>query len=230
MVVPKGSLLNPTPPAPCGGRFIAMYAVIDAVADALAAARPELAVASSGLLTPYTLTGGGPDRAPWIHLAFEFGGVGARAGKDGPNGTGFHFGLGRNIVPQVEPTEMRCPFLIEEIKLRPDSGGAGQWRGGLGTRTTFLLQEDALITVRGDRHDTPPAGRNGGHSGLAGGYYRIGADGSVERLPDKAANVPLQAGDRFVVETSGGGGLGPPGQRDVQDVAADERAGWVTSP
>ncbi|MCB0971531.1 MAG: hydantoinase B/oxoprolinase family protein [Acidimicrobiales bacterium] len=228
IVAPEGSLLNPRPPAPCGGRFFAMYAVVDAIAEAMADARPDLAMASSGILTPFTLTAAEGEGVPWIHLAFEFGGVGARRGKDGPNATGFHFGLGRNMVPQVEPIEARCPLVVEELSLRVDSGGPGRWRGGLGTRTTYRLVEDALVTTRGDRHEHPPQGREGAGSGTGGGYYRSVEGEGRERLADKAANVVVGGGQRFVVETSGGGGLGSPRDRPVAEVAADVRKGWVS--
>jgi len=107
------------------------------------------------------------------------------------------------MIPQVEPVEARCPLRIESIEVIEGSGGAGRWRGGRGTRTTFRVLEDAVTTFRCDRNATPPPGREGGTPGRGGGYFVNG-----QRLPDKAANVRLRAGDRFVVETSGGGGFG----------------------
>lgn len=204
--VPTGCLLNPTPPMPLGGRFIAVNAVIDAVVEALSQARPERAVAASGILTPFALSSVEAASKPWLHMAFDFGGLGARRGIDGIDAVGMHFGLGRNMVPQVEAVELRCPIRIESLEVIPDSGGAGRWRGGRGTRTTFLVLEDAVATFRCDRHRTPPPGREGGSPGRGGGYFV-----NNTRLPDKAANVRLREGDRFVVETSGGGGFGSGG-------------------
>jgi N-methylhydantoinase B len=206
--VPEGCLLNPRAPMPTGGRFIAVYAVVDAVLEALSQARPDRAVAASGILTPFTLASVESAPTPWLQMAFEFGGVGARRGKDGVDGTGMHFGLGRSMVPQVEPVELRCPLRIESVEVIDGSGGDGRWRGGRGTRTTYLLLDDAVATFRCDRHRNPPPGREGGQPGRPGGYFVIHAGGSPERLPDKAANVRLSAGDRFVIETSGGGGFG----------------------
>ena len=163
-------------------------------------------------------------------MAFEFGAVGARRGKDGVDATGLHFGLGRNIVPQVEPVELRCPIVIEGIEPIPDSGGAGRWRGGNGTRTTFRLLEDALVTMRCDRHRIAPPGRDGGQAARPGGYFALRLDGTRERLPDKASNLRLAAGERFVVETSGGGGLGDPAERPAEERAADIAAGRVQGP
>ena len=226
--LPPGSLVNPRPPAACGGRFVVVYAAIDAIFMAMSQALPERAVASSGMITPFTVSAARYDTVPWVHMAYDFGGMGARHGKDGLSATGPHFGIGRNTVPQAEPVEMRCPLVIESVESRADSGGAGQWRGGLGTRTTFLLREDAVVTVRSDRHRFPPPGIAGGKSGDPGGYYVVRGSGERTRLPDKATGIRLRAGDRFVVETSGGGGLGDSLERAAAAVSADLRDGRIT--
>ena len=122
--LPVGSLLNAQTPYPCGGRFIPCYAAMEAVWQALSDAFPEHAIAASGILQPFTIAA--HDAPYWIHLAYDFGGVGARNGKDGPDATGIHFGLGRNSVPQVEPVEARCPFIVESMEYLADSGGPGR--------------------------------------------------------------------------------------------------------
>jgi N-methylhydantoinase B len=228
-VLPRGSLVNPRPPAACGGRFVTVYAAMDAIFLAMAEALPDRAVAASGMITPFTISAARFDRVPWVHMAYDFGGMGGRSGADGRDATGPHFGIGRNTVPQVEPIEVRCPVVVEAIECRPDSGGAGEFRGGLGSRTTFLLREDGQVTVRSDRHRFPPPGARGGASGAPGGYYRVAADGTRTRLPDKTTGVPLRAGDRFVVETSGGGGLGAPAQRPDGMVAKDLADGRISA-
>jgi N-methylhydantoinase B len=190
--------------------------------------RTGRAVGSSGMITPFSISATRYDMVPWVHMAYDFGGMGGRAGKDGLNATGPHFGIGRNTVPQVEPVEMRCPLVVESVECKADSGGPGQWRGGLGSRTTFLLREDATVTVRSDRHRFPPPGALGGSHGEPGGYFRVDRDGTSFRLPDKTTGVRLLAGERFVVETSGGGGLGSPRDRDRDRLAADVGDGRVT--
>ncbi|MGI6873418.1 hydantoinase B/oxoprolinase family protein [Amycolatopsis sp. 3B14] len=224
--LPEGSLLNATSPYPCGGRFLPAYAAMEAVFQAMSDAVPERAIAASGILQPFSIAA---QQAPyWVHLAYEYGGVGARHGKDGPDATGVHFGLGRNSVPQVEPVEVRCPFVVEAVEYLPDSGGAGRWRGGLGTRTVFRLLADAYVTTRGDRLRTGPPGRDGGRPGVPGGFYRLTADGVTERLESKVNNEPFRAGEAFVVETTGGGGLGDPHDRPAEAVRADVLAGKVS--
>jgi N-methylhydantoinase B len=119
--------------------------------------------------------------------------------------------------------------VVERVELIPDSGGRGRWRGGLGTRTVFLLLDDARLTMRCDRLTDPPHGARGGEPGRAGGYYRVRPDGTWDRLPDKSSGEPLRAGDRFVLETSGGGGMGDPAERDPALVARDLAEGRITS-
>lgn len=224
--LPVGSLLNATSPYPCGGRFLPAYAAMESVLQALSDAVPERAIAASGILQPFSIAA---TTAPyWVHLAYEFGGVGARHGKDGPDASGIHFGLGRNSVPQVEPVEVRCPLVVEEVEYLPDSGGPGRWRGGLGTRTVFRMLADAHVTTRGDRLRNGPPGRDGGRPGVTGGFYRRAADGTLTRLPSKVNNEHFAAGEAFVVETTGGGGIGRPEDRPVAEVLADIAALRVT--
>jgi N-methylhydantoinase B len=225
--LPAGSLVNPTPPAACGGRLMTVAAAIEAILAALASARPDHAVGASALIHVWSLSGRDP-RAPWLNLFYEFGGLGARVGADGPDATGAFFLGGRSVIPQLEPLEAQYPFVVRECRLWPDSGGAGRWRGGLGVELVIELLDDAVVTVRGARMDEPPPGTRGGHPGRGGSFSIERADGSVELLPAKCAGVEIDAGDRFVVRTSGGGGLGDPSERDPELVRADVHAGLVT--
>ncbi|MFC5950435.1 hydantoinase B/oxoprolinase family protein [Pseudonocardia lutea] len=225
--LPLGSLLNATSPYPCGGRFLPAYAAMECVLQALSEAVPERAIAASGILQPFSVAA---TTAPyWVHLAYEFGGVGARHGKDGPDASGIHFGLGRNSVPQVEPVEVRCPLVVEEVEYLPDSGGPGRWRGGLGTRTVFRLLADAHVTTRGDRLRNGPPGRDGGRPGVPGGFFKRTVDGELVRLAAKVNNEHFAAGEAFVVETTGGGGIGRPEDRPVAEVVADVAAHRITA-
>jgi N-methylhydantoinase B len=228
--LPPHTLVNPDPPHPCGGRYIGVSAAIEAIYHALSRARPDHAVGASGLLHPFSLAGRSAGRGAWLHMAFDFGGCGARHGSDGPDASGGLFGGGRNLVPQVEPIEAALPVLIEATELIPDSGGRGRWRGGLGTRTVIRVLEDAVVDTRGDRLRFPPAGTVGGEPGRPGRYARRRADGTEETLAGKSSGVRFRAGDALVMETSGGGGLGPPGERDADAVARDVAAGRVTTP
>ncbi|MBW8483720.1 hydantoinase B/oxoprolinase family protein [Actinomadura parmotrematis] len=220
--VPLGSLLHCTRPYPGGGRFGAVAAAEEAVLAAVTALRRAGGVAASGILQAFSISG---VHRPWLHMAFDLGGSGARRDHDGADATGALFGGGRNIVPQVEPVEARLPVRVEEVALIPDSGGRGRTRGGLGTRTVLRMLEDARVDTRGDRLLRPPPGAAGGEPGRAGGYYRLRADGTREPLGTKATRQPLAAGEALVVETSGGGGYGAPAGRDPAAARRDAADG-----
>jgi len=223
----KGSLLDPHPPAACGGRVVAVTAVCEAVVAALSRALPELATAASSVIHPYTLAA--PSRLePWLLLSYEYGGLGARRGSDGPSATGSFFLGGRNTVPQIEPLEASLPILFERQRLLCDSGGAGKWRGGLGVETRIRVLQDTEFALRSDRVKRPPCGREGGDDGLAGDQYAIEVDGATRPLPAKGANLRLAANETLVLTTSGGGGLGDPHDRDRERVAADVAEGFVS--
>jgi N-methylhydantoinase B len=229
LTLPPGSLVNPDPPAACGGRLVTVAAAIEAILEALSGARPERAVAGSGLIHVYTLAGRRPDGGTWVTMLYEFGGIGARAGSDGPDANGAYFLGGRSVIPQIEPLETAYPVLVHSARMRTDSGGAGRWRGGLGAEMDIEVLDDAVLTVRGDRMELPPPGRDGGRGGEPGYHRVLRGGGHLEQLRSKQVNIPLQAGDRFVLGTSGGGGLGDPALRDPALVAEDVRQGRVSA-
>ena len=228
VVLPFGSLVNPAPPAACGGRVMTVAAATEAILAALSAARPDHAVGASSLIHVWSLSGIDGEGARWLNLFYEFGGLGARAGADGPDATGAFFLGGRSVIPQLEPLEAQYPFVVRSSRLWPDSGGPGEWRGGLGVEMVIELVSPASVTVRGARMDLPPPGALGGRAAAGGTWSVERTGGTVDVLPSKAANVPVGPGERFVVRTSGGGGLGVPERRDPQRVLADVRAGKVT--
>jgi N-methylhydantoinase B len=224
---PRGSLVNPNPPAACGGRIVVVTAAMEAIVDALSAARPDMALASSGIVHLYALSGvrSGPGAAaaPWLVMAMDFGGLGARATCDGPDATGAFVLGGRTAVLQVEPYEAQYPVMIEHVRPRIDSGGAGEHRGGLGIDTRMRLLDTAELVVRGDRMVLPPPGRAGGEPGEAGFWHIERVNGTVDALAHRQSHVRLAAGDVFRIGTSGGGGLGAPVARDPEEVARDVR-------
>ena len=227
VVFRKGSLLDPHAPAACGGRVVAVTAVCEAVVHALSRARPELATAASSVIHPYTLAA--PSRLePWLLLSYEYGGLGARRGSDGPSATGSFFLGGRNTVPQVEPLEATLPIIFECQRLLPDSGGAGQWRGGLGVETRIHVLQDTEFALRSDRVVLPPKGREGGEDGVPGTQYVREEGGGQRPLPPKGANLRLAANETLVLTTSGGGGLGSPAERAPDAVAEDLAEGFVS--
>jgi N-methylhydantoinase B len=227
-VLPAGSLVNPTPPAACGGRVVTVTAALEAILAALASASPDHAVAPSSLIQVYSMTGLRDDGERWLTLGYEFGGIGGRRGSDGPDATGPYFLGGRSVIPQVEPLEHQLPFVVERCALIADSGGAGQWRGGLGVEMALRMTGPAQLTVRGDRIGLPPPGSEGGQPGRAGSFAVARADGTHQQLASREQEVDLYPGDVFWLRTSGGGGLGSPADRDPEAVRQDLREGKVS--
>jgi N-methylhydantoinase B len=227
--LPGGTLVNPDPPAACGGRVMTVAAAVEAILHALAEARPDHAVGASALIHVFSLSGVDGGGTPWLNLFYEFGGLGARAGSDGPDATGAFFLGGRSVLPQIEPLEAQYPLVVRSSRLWIDSGGPGTWRGGLGVETVIELLTPAVVTVRGARMDLPPPGARDGRPGGSGTFAVERHDGTTEPVPAKAAGVEIAAGERFVLRTSGGGGLGPPERRDPERVLADVLAGRVSA-
>jgi len=155
-------------------------------------------------------------------MSFHSGGTGARPGKDGLSATAFPSGV-RNVP--VEVTEAISPILIRRKEYRVDSGGAGQFRGGLGQVMAVSNLEDAPFAISAiyDRVDFPPRGRDGGRDGMAG-VLRLA---SGRRLRGKGQQT-IPRGDTLLIEMPGGGGLGDPKKRDPQRVLADVKLGLVT--
>jgi len=155
-------------------------------------------------------------------MSFHSGGTGARPGKDGLSATAFPSGV-RNVP--VEVTEALSPILIRQKEYRIDSGGAGEFRGGLGQVMEVVSLDDAPfgISANYDRVDYPPRGREGGSDGKAG-ILRLATG---ERLRGKGQQTVPKGGTLFI-EMPGGGGLGDPLKRDPQRVAEDVRLGMVS--
>jgi N-methylhydantoinase B len=154
---------------------------------------------------------------------FNSGGSGARARQDGLSATAFPSGV--RAMP-VEVTEAGAPIVIWRKELRPDSGGAGQRRGGLGQIVEVGARGDASFEVLAmfERVDKPARGRDGGRDGAAG-VVRLASGGmmrakGLQRIPD---------GDRLVLELPGGAGLGAPETRPATLVAQDVAEGLVTA-
>jgi N-methylhydantoinase B len=127
----------------------------------------------------------------------------------------------------VEETELNYPVRVTRLSLVEDSDGAGRFRGGLGLRKDFLFDRPTTFTVLADRTSHGPAGAFGGGDGAVAEYVLI-RDGRESRLAAKGT-VELLAGDTVSYRTCGGGGYGPPAERDPELVARDVREGKVSA-
>ena len=222
---PEGCILNAQPPAPVAMRHTLGQMTVDLVYGCLAQAVPDR-VPAEGATAMYDLPMRHVPEAKTGHFAVEFvhnGGTGARPFADGLSATAFPSGVWGT---QVEMAEASAPVIYRRRELRPDSGGAGRYRGGLGQRIEVETAGDLAVMVflSVERLLYPAKGRAGGGDGAAG-RIRIGEDGAES--PGKG-EVRLEPGARLIFETPGGGGHGPAGDRDTELVARDLRQGFVT--
>jgi N-methylhydantoinase B/oxoprolinase/acetone carboxylase alpha subunit len=127
----------------------------------------------------------------------------------------------------AEAMEMETPIRLNRVALRAGSGGAGRFRGGLGTvREYEVLVDNVTFTHRGERHFSAARGVFGGGDGAMARSVIVRADGSEEIIPSKIV-TRLMRGDRVIVKTAGGAGYGEPGSRDPAMVEADVANGAV---
>jgi N-methylhydantoinase B len=129
----------------------------------------------------------------------------------------------------VEQMEAKYPLLFERHALRQDSGGAGRNRGGLGTEQVVQARSPININVQVDRVHCRPWGLAGGEPG-AGNQVTLRIGGKeITDLPNaKVLMKRLNAGDAITIRAGGGGGFGPPTEREPERVASDVRQGYVS--
>lgn len=225
---PRDCILNAQAPAPVAMRHTLGQMTPDLVYGCLAQAVPDK-VPAEGASCMYdlplrhvaeTALNGGEQFA--LELVFN-GGTGARPSLDGLSATAFPSGVWGS---QIETTEAVAPVLFTRRELKQDSGGAGTFRGGLGQHIELRssIDEDFMVFLSVERVLNPAKGRHGGLAGAAG-RIRIGHDGAD--LPSKG-EVRVTAGKTLVFETPGGGGFGPPLERDGNSLQRDIDEGLIS--
>ena len=123
---------------------------------------------------------------------------------------------------------MSYPVRVESYELRPDSGGAGRWRGGLGARRTWrILARDSRATVCCERTKSPPFGIAGGAAGAPARISVVEPDGT-ERVLNSKVSFDATAGSLVVFDVPGSGGYGPAAERDPDRLREDLADGYVT--
>ena len=222
VTAPENSLLNPLPPASVGARASTGHYVPILAFGALAEVLPERVMAAAGSpLWNCTQSGVRPNGQPYATNLFFNGGMGATHGADGEHAISWPSNL--SCTP-VEVAEQSAPLLFHYKRLRPNSGGAGQYRGGLGQDMLIESLSNGPIAVtfmaERTRHGAP--GLAGGGMGEVGAVQINGTDA------DNRAQHHLDKGDRILIATPGGGGYGSSEARDEDATAHDQRHGYVT--
>jgi N-methylhydantoinase B len=223
-----GSVLNPRFPAPVNTYNPTIHALVDAIFDAMSHIVPAK-VRADGSGSRSIILGGRNTYTGKGYVQYEIiaGGAGARATKDGLSGITVNQSNAR-IAP-VEIIESEFPTRLTRFELIADSGGAGEYRGGLGIRREYLNLADARFSIRSMKHLIPPNGCAGGSHGRPGAIWINPDTPEAKRLPTRYADYPLRANDVFRLDTPGGGGYGDPLARDPERVLADIREGIVSS-
>ena len=239
VIAPPGSIVNCSFPAPvAGGNTETSPRITDMVFGALAPAIPErVGAACGGTSSPFLFGGAHPQTGElYAHFHFEGVGWGGRQGLDGNDMVVTINGNCRNTP--VEVFETRYPsFRVDSYRLLADSGGPGEWRGGLGGERILQVTAEVTVSALLNRMKADPWGVLGGDDGARGGLWvRLAGEGEwrtfVETFgtmsPSKFSGIVLHPGDAVRLVMPGGGGYGNPADRDPAMVAADLANGFIT--
>lgn len=218
----EGSVLNCVRPAAVNGRIAPCQRVVDLVHGALAQVVPErVTAAGNGAVASATFVGSRADGELWVYLETIGGGSGARYNKDGLDGVHVHMTNTSNLP--AEALELEYPLTLLRYELVDGSGGAGEFRGGMGLRRVYRAEAECRLRVDGSRLRSRPWGLAGGQPG-ASGRFAFSAD--VEGF--EHGDGVLEAGQTVSIVTPGAGGYGDPARRTperVQRDVAERRAG-----
>ena len=224
----QGSVVDPRFPAAVNTYMPTALTVAEAVLRALAPFVPDKRISGGSGSAALVLGGrvGQSDRA-FVHYEIFSGGTGARSGKDGVSATAFH--LSNCKTAPIEIIESEFPTRVERFEMISDSGGAGEWRGGLGfARDYRILTDEVRFSMRTDKHAIEPFGSDNGLPGGKGACVINPETKDAKHLPSRFGDHRLQRNDTIRVERPGGGGLGNPFKRPVDKVVEDVRQGYVS--
>lgn len=230
-IVPPGRVISAVKPAPMRWWMTFPMTIVDTVFKALTPAVPDRTIAGHHAdLVCGMLNGINPETNEF-YLAFigpTGGGWGAKQTEDGISAT-VCINDGDTHNSPAEQLEAKYPLLIENYILREDSGGAGEYRGGLGCGYTVEARADFMLNAQVDRMHCKPWGLNGGLD-AAGNQVVLRSNGTwKEDYPNaKLLTAYIKKGDAFAVRSGGGGGFGDPFTRPPSKVADDVRQGYVS--
>ena len=228
-IVPDDSLLAVTAPKPVGGYTETILRLIDVVFLAIARLAPERATGCAyGTINALALNGHRANGQRWVMFSFFGGGHGAHA-----NGDGLNHGnapISTATIPPLEILEAAYPVMFRQWALRPDSGGEGKYRGGLGAIYEIeLLEESAQGFLFGERGNYPPQGVVEGGSAACNQFSYEQDDGiATPPMASKLTGMSLKRGQAVRLETPGGGGYGDSAERAEDLKQHDRELGYVT--
>jgi N-methylhydantoinase B len=231
VIAPPGKFISAIRPAPMRQWMCYPMTVVDTIFKALAPAIPERTIAGHHaclILCQVTGIDRRDGRFFIGSVGHTGGGWGAKASEDGMCVT-VAMNDGDTHTSPVEMIESKYPMMMDYYRLVPDSGGAGRYRGGLGGERRVVARQDITISTNIDRALCAPWGLSGGLDGFPN-RVALKVGGKLnDNLPN--AKVPqqlLRKGDEVMVRGGGGGGFGPPHEREPERVREDVRQGYVT--
>ena len=228
VVLPPGKLLSAKRPAPIGGWSLSLPTVLDTIIRALAPVLPErIPAAHKGDMGGYAIFGTHPKTGRrYVCQNIIGGGWGGRPFEDGAS-SAVSMCQGDVKNTPVELQELYYPLLYECHAFRPDSGGAGKFRGGIGVEVRVRPLHDMLVSRNTDRIQCPPWGLFGGAEGQTNATF-IQRNGKQEKLAGKFSHMLVRPGETVTFFTAGGGGYGAPPERDASAVKRDVALGYVS--
>jgi N-methylhydantoinase B len=232
-VLPEGLVISAARPRPVGGYTETILRMIDVIFSATALADPKRAVAHAyGTINALSIAGHRTDAARkgqrWVMFSFFGGGHGGHADGDGLSHG--NAPISTATIPPLEILEAAYPVRFTQWALRPDSGGDGEHRGGLGAIYEIeLLEEQAEAFIFGERGKASPKGIAGGQEALPNVFeYQQGGQWQRPPMVSKMLGIRLKKGERVRLQTPGGGGYGDARQRSPAARAQDIQQGFVT--
>ncbi|SAH99675.1 hydantoin utilization protein B [Bordetella ansorpii] len=230
--LPKGSIVSPDSPAAVGARSLTAQKVAGAIFGAFRGVLPPERIMGAGndVCPAIVFSGRHADRpGSYVYIEAVGGGSGARADSDGMDGVHVHMTNSSNLP--VEALENEYPLRVDAYGYVVDSGGEGRQRGGMGLARQISAQAEGIVfTARADSHTVGQAsGAAGGNPGRRATLSLRKASGEVTALQSKSANIVLKTGDSIRMETSGGGAVGLPAERSLEDIVNDLEDGVLTA-
>jgi N-methylhydantoinase B len=230
-IVPPGRVISAVKPAPMRWWMTFPMTIVDTVFKALTPAIPERTIAGHHADLVIGMLNGINPKTNEFYIAFigpTGGGWGAKQSQDGVSAT-VCINDGDTHNSPAEQLETKYPLLIEGYTLREDSGGAGEYRGGLGCENTVQARADLMLNAQVERMHCKPWGLNGGKEAY-GNAVVLRANGEwKEDYPNaKLLTARIKQGDAFAIRSGGGGGFGDPHLRPAETVANDVRQGYVS--
>lgn len=227
VITRPGSMFDPDPPAPSFLYGWPALQAVEVIYNAVSRAMPDAVPACSGGCIDSVVWWGTREETgePWTDGAPHPCGQGAWNGGDG--GTMLHIGESATRFTPIEVWEQRNPWLIDQLALAQNSGGAGQWRGGAGIDLHFRMLEDTYITTVCERSKTAPWGLQGGGEGRPNNARILHPDGRLDDRP-KTTRYKVPKGGVLQLLTGGGGGYGAPAARPKEAVLEDLSDGYIS--